>query len=905
MTLGMTDNNINSTLDDVFDEQDIALENGEWLTAMRDVIAHQGGHRANELLRLLQNSVINQNIEVSDAPLNTPYRNTIPVVNQPMYPGNHELEMQLENVIRWNAAAMVLKANDLGTGVGGHISTYQSAATLLEVGFNHFFKSKGERYGGDQIMVQAHAAPGLYARAYLEGRLTTSQLENFRRELAPEGGLSSYPHPRRMPDFWQAPTASMGLSTPTAIYQARFMKYLENRGLKAADGGKVWCFIGDGESDEPEVMGTINMATRDNLDNLVMVINCNLQRLDGPVRGNGKIIQELERNYRGAGWNVIKVIWGSEWDELFSRDTEGVLQARMDRAVDGDYQFYTVSNGQTVRDHWIENDPRLEALMKTLSDEQIRCIKRGGHDRNKVYAAFEKALQQNGKPTVILAKTVKGEGMGASAEGQNTAHQKKNLTDQERIDMGRRFNIPLTDEQLAGADFYKPEQDSALMQYLHSKRTKLNGFLPQRVVDAPLLSAPSLESFSKITAGSTREQSSTMAFVRILSQLLKDAELGKYIVPIVPDEARTFGMEALFNQFGIYSSEGQKYKPVDSSSLLPYKEAKDGQLLQEGICETGAMASFMAAGTAYANFSVPSIPFYIFYSMFGFQRVGDMVWACADTMAKGFLLGATAGRTTLNGEGLQHQDGHSHVIASTVPNLQCYDPAFGYELAIIIRDGINRMYQANENIFYYITLYNQAYAMPAMDEVKEQGGAEIEKGVLKGLYCFKKSEESNLKVHLLSSGSITQEAIKAASLLENYGCRCDLWSVTSYTQLVRDAQAVERSNLHNPQNPALNYIQETTKHSSGVFVAVSDHSKVLANGIARWLPSEPAVLGTDGFGLSEARDTLREYFEIDASYIAWAALTKLYEQQLIDDNLLDLARVALNIPHQKFNPMSA
>ncbi len=905
MTQNTAHSNINDTLEDMFDEQDIALENTEWLSAMRDVIAHQGGHRAKELLRLLQNSVINQNIEVSDAPLNTPYRNTIPVVNQPIYPGNHELEMQLENIIRWNAAAMVLKANDLGTGVGGHISTYQSAATMLEVGFNHFFKSKGERYGGDQIMVQAHAAPGLYARAYLEGRLTTSQLESFRRELAPEGGLSSYPHPRRMPDFWQAPTASMGLSTPTAIYQARFMKYLENRGLKAADGGKVWCFIGDGESDEPEVMGTINMATRDNLDNLVMVINCNLQRLDGPVRGNGKIIQELERNYRGAGWNVIKVIWGSEWDELFSRDTEGVLQARMDRAVDGDYQFYTVSDGQTVRDHWIENDPRLEALMKTLSDEQIRCIKRGGHDRNKVFAAFEKALQQNGKPTVILAKTVKGEGMGASAEGQNTAHQKKNLTDQERIEMGRRFNIPLTDDQLAAADFYKPEEDSVLMQYLHAKRDKLNGYLPQRVVDAPLLNAPSLESFSKITQGSTREQSSTMAFVRILSQLLKDAELGKYIVPIVPDEARTFGMEALFNQFGIYSSEGQKYKPVDSSSLLPYKEAKNGQLLQEGICETGAMASFMAAGTAYANFSVPSIPFYIFYSMFGFQRVGDMVWACADTMAKGFLLGATAGRTTLNGEGLQHQDGHSHVIASTVPNLQCYDPAFGYELAIIIRDGIDRMYQGNENIFYYITLYNQAYAMPGIKEVKEQGGAEIEKGVLKGLYCFKKSEKSELKVHLLSSGSITQEAMKAASILENYGCSCDLWSVTSYTQLVREAQEVERRNLLNPQNPSLNYIQEITKNSSGVFVAASDHSKVLANGIARWLPSEPAVLGTDGFGLSEARDTLRDYFEVDASYIAWAALTKLYEQQMIDGELLDLARKALNIPHQKFNPMSA
>lgn len=889
---------IKNTDSDAFDEQDIYSENQEWLAALQDVIVHQGGHRAKELLRVLQTSVLNQQMELADAPLNTPYRNSISVLNQPQYPGNQELETQLENIIRWNAAAMVLKANDLGTGVGGHISTYQSAATMLEVGFNHFFKAKSDAYGGDQLMVQAHAAPGLYARAYLEGRLSEQQMGSFRRELAPQGGLSSYPHPRRMPDFWQAPTASMGLSTPSAIYQARFMKYLENRGLKNADGGKIWCFIGDGESDEPEVMGTINMATRDNLDNLVMVINCNLQRLDGPVRGNGKIIQELERNYRGAGWNVIKVIWGSEWDELFSRDVEGVLQARMDRAVDGDYQFYTVSDGQTVRDHWIDNDPRLAALMKTLSDEQVRCIKRGGHDRQKVYAAFAKALEQNGKPTVILVKTVKGEGMGASAEGQNTAHQKKHLTDQERIDMGRRFNIPLSDEELAKAQLYKPAADTPLMRYLHGQRSKLNGYLPKREVTAPLLSAPPLSQFSKITQGSEREQSTTMAFVRMLSVLLKDAGIGRYVVPIVPDEARTFGMESLFNQFGIYSSEGQKYKPVDSSSLLPYKEAQNGQLLQEGICETGAMASFMAAGTAYANFAVPSIPFYIFYSMFGFQRVGDMVWACADTMAKGFLLGATAGRTTLNGEGLQHQDGHSHIIAGTVPNLQCYDPAFGYELAIIIRDGIERMYHNNENIFYYITLYNQNYAMPSMPEG-------IEEGVLKGMYCFERSTQQGHKVHLLGSGSILQETLQAAEILTNYGCACDIWSVTSYTQLARDAQAVERQRLLDPTTDQLNYIQQITEGEEGVFVAASDHSKSLANGIAQWLPSTPAVLGTDGFGLSEARDTLRDYFEVDARYIAWAALSKLFENQDISRDNLDKARAELAIPFSKFNPMSA
>ena len=881
-----------------FNDSDKLLENQEWLAALDDVVRHQGEHRSRELLRLLQASMLQKNIQLSDAPLNTPYRNTIPVTDQPSYPGNLELETQLENIIRWNATAMVLKANDLGTGVGGHISTYQSAATMLEVGFNHFFKSASPSYGGDQLMVQAHAAPGVYARAYLEGRLSKTQLDNFRRELQEGGGLSSYPHPRRMEDFWQGPTASMGLSTPSAIYQARFMKYLENRALKAADGGKVWCFIGDGESDEPEVMGTINMATRDNLDNLVMVINCNLQRLDGPVRGNGKIIQELERNYRGAGWNVIKVIWGSEWDELFSRDSEGVLQARMDAAVDGDYQFYTVSDGETVRNHWIANDPRLASLMKTLSDEQVRCIKRGGHDRNKVFAAFEQALKQNGKPTVILIKTVKGEGMGASAEGQNTAHQKKQMTDAERIAMGRRFNIPLDDQQLASAELYKPAEDTPVMQYLHSKRQQLNGYLPSRTVKAKTLQAPPLSLFAKTLAGSSREQSTTMAFVRMLSILLKDADLGKYVVPIVPDEARTFGMEALFNQFGIYSSVGQKYKPVDSSSLLPYKEAKDGQLLQEGICETGAMASFMAAGTAYANYAVPTIPFYIFYSMFGFQRVGDMIWACADSMAKGFLLGATAGRTTLNGEGLQHQDGHSQAIAATVPNLQCYDPAFGYELAIIIRDGIKRMYQLDQKVFYYITLYNENYSMPAIREG-------IEQQVLQGMYKFRECTAAGFKVQLLGSGSIMQEVFKAAELLSALGCSTDIWSVTSYTQLTRNAQSIERQNLLDPERAQLNDIQLITAGQQGAFVAVSDHLKSLPNAIARWLPSTPVVLGTDGFGLSEARDTLRDYFEVDAKYIAWGAMTKLFAQKTISAQQLQQARGQLQIPLTKLDPTLA
>ena len=877
------------------DLPDITLENDEWLAALNDVLHHSGEQRARELLSLLQNALISKNIPLADIPLNTPYRNTINVDQQPAYPGNPELEAQIENIIRWNAAAMVLRANDLGTGVGGHISTYQSAATMLEVGFNHFFKQRSAHYGGDQLHVQAHASPGLYSRAYLEGRLSLSQLQNFRRELQPGGGLSSYPHPRRMPDFWQGPTASMGLSTPSAIYQARFMRYLENRGLKKANGGKIWCFIGDGESDEPEVLGTINMATRDNLDNLVMVVNCNLQRLDGPVRGNGKIIQELERNYRGAGWNVIKVIWGSEWDALFARDNEGILQARMDRAVDGDYQFYSVSDGDTVREHWIDNDPRIAALMKTLSDEQVRCIKRGGHDRNKLYAAFAKALEENGKPTVILIKTLKGEGMGACAEGKNTAHQKKNLDRQERIAMGRNFNIPLDDDALANADFYTPAADSSVISYLHRQRTNLGGYLPKREVNCPKLDPPPLSLFDKVTQGSKRSQSTTGAFVRLLSTLMKDATLGKYIVPIVPDEARTFGMEPLFKQFGIYSCEGQKYLPVDSSSLLPYREAKDGQLLQEGICEIGAMASFMAAGTAYANYCVPSIPFYVFYSMFGFQRVGDMIWACADSMAKGFLLGATAGRTTLNGEGLQHQDGHSHILASTVPNLQCYDPAFGYEVAIIVREGIKRMYRDDENIFYYITLYNQNYPMPTMP-------ADIEADVLRGMYKYRTSSKQGHQVHLMASGCIIQEAIQACQLLENFGMRCDIWSVTSYTQLARNAQTVERHNYLNPEQHSLNHIEQITKVETGAYVTVSDYSQSLAASISQWLPSLPIVLGTDGFGLSEARDTLRDYFAVDAKHIAWGALTKIHQQGDISAEQLGGFRQSLGIDSQKADP---
>ena len=707
----------------------------EWKLALDDIFREHGDSGVKDILRALQNHALDQGVVLSEATLNTPYINTIPVAEQPAYPGDIEMEKRIENIIRWNAMAMVLRGQDAGTGVGGHIATYASAATMLEVGFNHFFRARGEDYGGDMVMPQPHAAPGIYARAFVEGRLSEERLKNFRRELQPGGGLCSYPHPRSMPDFWQMPNASMGLSTPSAIYQARFAKYLENRGLKPRTGGKFWCFIGDGESDEPEVMGTINIAARENLDNLVLVINCNLQRLDGPVRGNGKIIQELERSFRGADWNVIKVIWGSGWDGLLAQDHNGVLRHRMEECVDGDYQRYSILEGDEQREHWVHGDPELERMMNSLTDEEVKQIKRGGQDPKKVFAAFKRASETADKPTVILVKTVKGEGMGATAEGRNTAHQKKDLNAEERIACARNFGIPLDDEDIAQAAFYRPADDSPEMLYLRENRERLGGYLPSRIVDCPTLQAPDLELFRSFLDGTgERAASSTMAMVRMLAQLMKDKEIGQYVVPIVPDEARTFGMDALFKVAGIYSPAGQNYTPVDADSLMSYREATDGQIMQEGICETGAMASFMAAGTAYAVHGVPTIPFYIFYSMFGFQRVGDMIWACADMMARGFLLGGTAGRTTLNGEGLQHEDGHSHILASTFPNLKSYDPCFAYELAIIVRDGIRRMYQEGENIFYYITLYNENYPMPALPE-----RAGIEEGVVQGAYCWRRA----------------------------------------------------------------------------------------------------------------------------------------------------------------------
>jgi pyruvate dehydrogenase E1 component len=867
----------------------------EWAQAIDDILAGYGEAGVREILRSLQDHVLSLNIPLDEATLNTPYRNTIGPESQPAYPGNLVLEERIEKIIRWNAIAMVLQAQDKGIGVGGHIATYASCATMLEVGFNHFFRGAGannNRGAVDMLLPQPHAAPGIYARAFLEGRLSETHLKNYRQELGEGGGLSSYPHPRSMPDFWEVPNASMGLSTPAAIYQARFAKYLENRGLKEAASGKVWCFIGDGESDEPEVLGTINIAAREKLDNLVLVVNCNLQRLDGPVRGNGKIIQELERVFRGADWQVLKVIWGTGWDALLSRDSDGVLQRRMDECLDGDYQMYSVLPGDVQREHWVEGNAALEQMMNTLTDEEVKAIKRGGQDQKKIFAAFEKASESNGKPTVILVKTVKGDGMGA--QGKNTAHQYKNIPVEERITVAKELGIPLDHKAAMAAQFYRPNEDSAELTYMREQREKLDGYLPNRNVSCAPLKIPDLERFKEILAGSgKREVSTTMVMVRLMSSLLRMPEVAKYIVPIVPDEARTFGMDGLFKAAGIYAADGQKYRPVDADSLLPYREANDGQILQEGICEVGAMASFMAAGSAYSVHGLPMIPFYIFYSMFGFQRVGDMIWSCGDMMCKGFLLGGTAGRTTLNGEGLQHQDGHSHILASTVPSLLSYDPAFGYEVAVIVREGMRRMYEEQEDIFYYLTLYNENHLMPDMAGVLAATGQTQEvlvQGILQGGYCFSRPDKPSQKeaqIHLLASGSIMQQVIAAATQLESMGFKVATWSMTSFVELQRQAMAVDRNNRDaTAKNQQDSNLQRMFAGQSGAFVAVTDYMASLALGIAAWMPEGYEVLGTDGFGLSESRPALRAHFDVDAKAIVRTSLTNLHRQALISDKAL-------------------
>jgi pyruvate dehydrogenase E1 component len=879
----------------------LAEDRQEWAEALDAIQQQYGEAGVRDILRALQNHALGRGVVLSEATLNTPYINSIPVSEQPVYPGDIALEKKIENIIRWNAMAMVLRGQDEGTGVGGHIATYASAATMLEVGFQHFFRARSEAYGGDMLMPQPHAAPGIYARAFVEGRLSEQQLKNFRRELQLGGGLCSYPHPRSMPEFWQMPNASMGLSTPSAIYQARFAKYLENRGLKPKTGGKFWCFIGDGESDEPEVLGTVSIAAREKLDNLVLVVNCNLQRLDGPVRGNGKIIQELERSFRGADWNVIKVIWGSGWDALLGMDKNGVLRQRMEECVDGDYQRYSILDGDAQREHWVHGDAELERMMNSLTDEELKQIKRGGQDPKKIFAAFQKASESSDKPTVLLVKTVKGDGMGSAAQGRNTAHQKKDLNAQERLECARNYGIPLDDEAVINAQFYRPPEDSDEMRYLRENRERLGGYLPQRKVDCPTLPAPDIDLFrSAIDGTGERAASTTMAMVRMLAQLMKDDDIGQYIVPIVPDEARTFGMDALFKVAGIYSPEGQNYTPVDADSLMSYREAVDGQIMQEGICETGAMASFMAAGTAYAVHGVPTIPFYIFYSMFGFQRVGDMIWACADMMTRGFLLGGTAGRTTLNGEGLQHEDGQSHVLASTFPNLKSYDPSFAYELAVIVRDGIRRMYQEGENIFYYITLYNENYVMPPRPPV-----AGVDEGVLRGAYCWQAREEQGESVDLLASGSMMQQAIQAADILRDLGYAPAIWSVTSYVELSREAEACERrarlAPLGENQRP---YVEALFANVQGPIIAVSDYQKSLAGSIARWMPDTYTVLGTDGFGLSESRPDLRDHFEVSARHIVQAALGALFRLGRIDEDTLREQLAPLGVDADKPDPVA-
>ena len=883
-----------------------SVELQEWFDSLDYVLQTRGPQGVQRLLHMLNIHAFEGGVRFPFT-ANTPYINTIPAEQQVPFPGSREIERRIKNIIRWNAMAMVVRANREDSSIGGHISTYASAATLYEVGFNHFFRARSEAHAGDVIYFQGHAAPGIYARAYLEGRLSEKHLENFRKELQPGGGLSSYPHPWLMPNFWEFPTVSMGLAPIMAIYQARFMCYLEDRDLKQPSDAKVWAFLGDGEMDEPESLGSIALASREKLDNLIFVINCNLQRLDGPVRGNSRIIQELETVFRGAGWNVIKVIWGNDWDPLFAQDHEGLLVKRMEEVVDGQYQKYkadpSAGGGQYLREHFFGTSPRLLDMVKHLSDEQLIKLRRGGHDPEKVYNAYKAAVEHKGSPTVILAKTIKGYGLGESGEGKNITHQQKKLNEEELREFRSRFNIPISDDEVAEALFYKPPDDSPEMKYLHERRRKLGGCIPQRAEIAPPLKIPPESLFEDFYKGSDgREVSTTMAFVRMLAKLLRDKEFGKLIVPIVSDEARTFGMEALFRQVGIYSSVGQLYEPVDADTLLYYKETKDGQILEEGITEAGSMSSFMAAGTAYATYGMHMIPFFIFYSMFGFQRVGDFIWAAGDMRCRGFLIGGTSGRTTLAGEGLQHQDGHSHLLAYSVPNLLTYDPAFAYELAIIIRDGIRRMYEEQESIFYYLTVGNEPYAMPPMP------AADVKEGILKGIYKYKASEKKNTNLHaqLFGSGSILNEVLKAQGMLEEkYNVAADVWSVTSYKQLYRDGAAAERWNmLHPSQPPKVPYITACVADAPGVFVAASDYVKALPDSISQWLPKPLVTLGTDGFGRSESRSVLRDFFEVDARFITLATLNALARDGQLALGTVQGAIRNLEINSEKPDPFS-
>jgi pyruvate dehydrogenase E1 component len=878
-------------------------ETAEWRESLEYVVRHEGLDRATFLLDRLKEWAFQQGVRLPFS-ATTPYINTIPADQQPPYPGDRALERKIKSLIRWNAMAMVVRANRECPGIGGHISTYASAATLYEVAYNHFFRGKQGPLPPDQVYFQGHAAPGVYARAFLEGRITEEQLIHFRRELSPGGGLSSYPHPWLMPHFWEFPTVSMGLGPVMAIYQARFNHYLADRGTKPdAAQSRVWAFLGDGECDEPETLGAITLAAREQLDNLIFVINCNLQRLDGPVRGNGKIIQELEGAFRGAGWNVIKVVWGSDWDPILARDADGLLVRRMNEVVDGEFQKYSVMPGEYTRKHFFGGDPKLEALVADLTDEQIHRLKRGGHDPVKVYAAYKAAIECKGAPTVILAKTVKGYGLGEAGEGRNITHQQKKLNEDELRHFRARFDIPISDDQVAEAPFYRPPDDSPEIQYLKARRSELGGPLPGRRAPTVKLKPPNWEDYAEFFAGSEgRPVSTTMAFVRLLSRLLRDKNVGRFIVPIVPDEARTFGMEAFFRQFGIYAHSGQLYEPVDSETILYYREAKDGQILEEGITEAGAIASFIAAGSAYSSHGVSMIPFFMYYSMFGLQRIGDFVWAAGDMRCRGFLMGGTAGRTTLAGEGLQHQDGNSLQYAMAYPSLQAYDPCYAYELSVIVLDGIRRMYFEEEDIFYYITMMNENYEMPILP----LGATE---GICRGIYRL---ADRNLgpkrpTVALLGSGAILRESLRAQDLLESkFGVSSSVYSVTSYKALYQDARDCDHWNrLHPEETSRQPYLRQVLEGTTGPVIAASDYVSAVPLTLASWMPCPYAVLGTDGFGRSDNRPELRRFFEVDAENIALSALVELSKQGKYPKNKLSAAIRDLGIDPQSPNPATA
>jgi pyruvate dehydrogenase E1 component len=874
-------------------------ETQEWLDALDGVLETEGTERAHFILEQLIDKIRRSGANLPHSS-NTAYVNTIPTHLQEPMPGDGGVERRIRALIRWNAAAMVVKANRKSSELGGHIASFASAATLYDVGFNHFWHAPTHEHGGDLVLFQGHSAPGMYSRAFLEGRLDETQLDNFRQEVD-GNGLSSYPHPWLMPDFWQFPTVSMGLGPIQSIYQARFMKYLQDRGIADTRNRNVWTFIGDGEVDEPETLGAISLAAREKLGNLTWVINCNLQRLDGPVRGNGKIIQELEAIFRGVGWNVIKVVWGAYWDPLLAKDKDGLLKRRMLEVVDGEFQNYKSKDGAYVREHFFGKYPELKAMVADMTDDDIWRLNRGGHDPHKVYAAYHQAMECKDQPTVILSHTVKGYGMGSAGEGQNRTHSQKKLDEEEMIAYKNRFNIPISDEQAAKAEYYRPAEDSEEIKYMREKRTALGGVMPVRERAAAPLDIPSLKVFEPVTKGSgDREMSTTMAFVRLLTLITRDKNMGKYVVPIVPDEARTFGMEGMFRQLGIYSSVGQLYTPQDKDEVMFYKEDKTGQILEEGINEAGAMSSWIAAATAYSTHHVNMVPFYIYYSMFGFQRIGDLAWMAGDMQARGFMIGGTAGRTTLAGEGLQHQDGHSLIMSGTIPNCISYDPTFSYELAVIIQDGMRRMYKEQENVFYYVTTMNEAYVQPAMPKG-------VQEGIIKGMYLLQGGGKRRKKIQLMGSGTILREVIEAAKMLDKeWSIDADVWSVTSFNELKREAQEIDRWNMLHPlEDKKLSYVEKCMKDRRGPALAATDYIKAYADQIRKWIPSQYDVLGTDGFGRSDTRAQLRKHFEVNAKYIVVGALKALADDGDFPAGKVQEAIEKYGIDPEKPNPATA